>query len=181
MNDLFPSYEHVQGIGVTTPDDAIWGVGKRYNVPPYLPDSDSQNRTVLSAVLESARMLASSGYEVFVDGIVLPKQLRPILESFRNRQVAGQILPCKFRFIILRPSEETTLKRADQRILGLRDHEIIRGLDKQFLDIGDCEWFTLDSTDRPPEETADLVFHGINKLLFEFDIRLSTTGIVAQG
>lgn len=39
-------------------------------IPPYLPEADKQNRTVIEAFLEAAKRFARDGYDVLVDGVV---------------------------------------------------------------------------------------------------------------
>ena len=76
-------------------------------VPPHLPESNSQNQSVMSALLEAAKCYARGGYDVIVDGIVGPW----FLEPWRNAAKEG----CEIHYIILRAGKEETLRRALER------------------------------------------------------------------
>ena len=76
-------------------------------IPPYLPESNEQNKIVISAFLEAAKRFARGGYDVIVDGIVGPWFLRPWLDIIRENY--------EVHYIILRAGKEETMQRAIKR------------------------------------------------------------------
>ena len=40
-------------------------------IPPYLPESNEQNKVIIEAVLSAAKSFAHNGYDVIVDGIIV--------------------------------------------------------------------------------------------------------------
>jgi hypothetical protein len=74
-------------------------------VAPWLPESDSQNATVIGAIGAAAARYAEGGYDVVVDGIVGPWFLG------RFQQAIGSAVD-NLRYVVLRPSREVAQRRA---------------------------------------------------------------------
>ena len=102
-------------------------------VPPHLPESNSQNQIVMSALLEAAKCYARGGYDVIVDGIVGPW----FLEPWRNAAKEG----CEIHYIILRAGKEETLRRALERSKLDRktNLELVEAMWGQFCGLGPYE------------------------------------------
>lgn len=128
-------------------------------VPPWEPDAQAQNETVLSAALAAATRLAAGGYKVVLDGVVGPWLLHVV--HAENRTVGAHL-----RYVVLRPDLPTCLDRAlgrldeSPRVAGhppLTDESVIRHMWEQFADLADHEHHALDSSRLTAQETADLV------------------------
>ncbi|WP_444665116.1 AAA family ATPase [Cellulomonas sp. CW35] len=64
---------HPRAVHLHTDDVWHWVVSGA--VPPYLPEADAQNQTVLRVVAQAAFTYAEGGYLTVVDGIVGPWML----------------------------------------------------------------------------------------------------------
>ena len=53
-------------------------------IPPYLPESNEQNKVVMEAVFSAAESFAHNGYDVIVDGIIGPWFIGPLAKSCRG-------------------------------------------------------------------------------------------------
>ena len=127
-------------------DDFYHYLCKGY-VPPYLPESNEQNGIVIEAFLACARRFAQGGYDVLVDGIIGPWFLAPWLDAAR----AGT----EVHYIILRASEEETLRRATAREKLGRETNIavVQAMWPQFADLGEYERCAIDTTTLTAAET----------------------------
>ena len=73
-------------------------------IPPYLPESNEQNKVVIEALLSAAESFAHNGYDVIVDGIIGPWFIGPWQKAVEDGY--------EVHYIILRAEKEETLKRA---------------------------------------------------------------------
>jgi broad-specificity NMP kinase len=117
-------------------------------IPPYLPESNEQNRVVIEAFLEAAKRFARGGYDVIVDGIIGPWFIEPLQNLVREH--------VEVHYIILRADKEETLKRAVSRTKLNRktNMELVETMWKQFCSLGKYESHVIDTTSSSIEETV---------------------------
>ena len=148
LADSLPSSVHLHS-------DDFWHYIRQGRIAPYLPQAHRQNQTVIGALAQAAFAYAAGGYQVICDGIVGPW----FIEVFRTTAAARAV---SLHYVILRPDEATTLRRAVSRSdQALTDPQPIRSLYRQFTDIGTFEGHVLDTTQLTPQATADAVLHGL--------------------
>jgi RecA/RadA recombinase len=124
-------------------------------VPPWMPGTSRQNRTVISAIAAAAVQFADGGYDVFVDGIVGPWFLPHWL------QVAGRGRPT--HYLVLRPSRQTAALRATGRRApgDLVDPHPVAAMFDAFEDLGCFEAHVLDSSSQDLSATAAAIQEGL--------------------
>jgi hypothetical protein len=129
--------------------DDFWHAIVSGAIPPYLPESDAQNHTVMEVIRRAAWGYAQGGYVTIVDGIVGPW----MLSHFRSPGLA-EAAP-RLHYIVLRPNRDETLRRAQGRTApnALVDAEPIVALWRQFAELGAFEAHAIDTTDDDPERT----------------------------
>jgi predicted kinase len=133
--------ESPRSVHLHTDDLYTWIV--RGYIPPWLPESQDQNITIVEAIAGVADRLAEGGYDVIVDGVLGPW----FLEPFRGleRDVA---------YVVLRPSLVATEDRAAHRPEHpLQDLAVVTQMHAAFADLGPLEHHVIDSTDLTPEAT----------------------------
>lgn len=135
--------------------DDFWHAIVRGGIPPYLPESDTQNQTVVSAIAAAACSYALGGFTVIVDGVVGPWMLPHFLRS------AERLPEIRIHYIVLRPEREAALQRAQGRTQpgALVDAAPILNLWDQLEDLGELRSHALDTTHLTAEESASVV-HG---------------------
>lgn len=142
-------------LGVHLHTDDFWHFIRQGWIAPYLPQAHRQNEVVIDVVAGAAFGYAAGGYQVFCDGVVGPWFLGPFRAA-----AAARGLPLDY--VVLRPDEPTTLRRATGRAGGsLVDPQPIRSLYRRFTGLGDLEGHVLDSTRLTARETADTVRTGL--------------------
>jgi chloramphenicol 3-O-phosphotransferase len=136
--------------------DDFWHFIKRGYIEPYLAASHRQNEVVEGVLATAAFGYAAGGYQVICDGIVGPWFLGPFRDA-----AAKSGLP--LHYIVLRPDEQTALRRAVQRRRAgaLTDPRPVRQLHAAFADLGEFAAHALDTTDLSPEATAAAVSAGL--------------------
>ena len=140
--------------------DDFWHCIVSGAIPPYLPESDEQNQTVVRVTVDAAFTYAEGGYTVVVDGIVGPW----MLDHYRQGRREHPGLP--LHYLVLWPDRQETLGRAQGRTAAeaLVDEGPILQLWDQFADLGDLESHVIDSSHASPAETlvavADAVSSG---------------------
>lgn len=136
---------------------------RRGLVAPFLPESHRQNEVVLGVVADAAAGYAAGGYEVVCDGVVGPW----FLDVFRAAASARSVA---LHYVVLRPDEQTTLRRAGGRGAGaLTDPGPVRSLHQLFADLGDYEPQAIDSSGLDAETTAGAVRRGLDAGRFQLD------------
>ncbi|TYB43980.1 AAA family ATPase [Actinomadura chibensis] len=137
--------------------DDFWHFIAAGAVPPYLPESDRQNQTVLRVIALAALTYAEGGYTVVVDGIIGPW----MLHHFQRAQRDDPATP--MHYIVLRPARETTLARAQARTGpdALTAEEPVLAMWDQFADLADLERHVLDTGGQSPDETLEAVRHAL--------------------
>jgi chloramphenicol 3-O-phosphotransferase len=113
-------------------------------VRPYLPEAETQNAVVLTAVVRSAAAIAEGGYDVIVEGIIGTWFL-PHFHGLTGLRVD---------YLVLLPSLEATLDRANARTAShLRDPGPITGLHGAFP----RDSHAIDTTGQEPSLTVSRV------------------------
>ena len=122
-------------------------------VPPYLPESDEQNQTVVRAIVHAAYTYAEGGYTVVVDGIVGPWMLDHYRAGLREHPGLS------LHYLVLRPGRQETLSRARARLgpEALVEEEPILQLWNQFADLDDLESHVIDTSHHSAAETLQVV------------------------
>ncbi|MGO3325985.1 AAA family ATPase [Gordonia sp. (in: high G+C Gram-positive bacteria)] len=129
----------VYDLGVHLHTDDFWHYIVAGAIPPYQPESATQNDTVLDVIAGAAFTYAAGGYTTIVDGIVGPW----MLDHFR-----GHSSDVDVHYVILRPDRETTLARAQERTAhdALTDRDPVIAMWDQFADLGEYEAHVLDTS-----------------------------------
>ena len=129
--------------------DDFWHVIRRGAVAPYRRQAHRQNTIVITALARAASAYAGGGYHVIVDGIIGPW----FIELFRT---AAEMPPDRIHYLILRPDEATTLRRAaDRGDDALTALEPLRTMYRQFTELGSYERHVINSAGLTPAGTAD--------------------------
>lgn len=142
--------------------DDFWHYIVSGGIPPYLPESHDQNETVMEVLRSAAFACAAGGYLTLVDGIVGPWMLHHFLGS-------GDIGDAPvLHYIVLRPSREETLRRAQSRGTrdALVDSSAVVSLWDQFSDLGEWERHALDTTSQSPSDTVAAVQAAMNSATY---------------
>ncbi|GAQ65309.1 hypothetical protein SsS58_05718 [Streptomyces scabiei] len=148
--------------------DDFWRYIKQGWIAPYLPEAHEQNQVVLQVLVSAAFGYAEGGYHVICDGIVGPW----FIDLFR---VTARERALPLSYVILRPDQHTTLKRATSRAAdALTDPEPIRSLHGQFSNLGLYEAHVLDSTTLTAQTTADSILQGVTRGSYLLDPSDST-------
>ena len=129
-------------------DDFYHYIKKGY-IPPWETASKDQNEAVIRAASACAGQYALGGYEVYVDGVVGPW----FLGSWRELARQGVDL----RYIILRPSQETAVKRALEREQNQEfplTEETVRAMWRDFAALGPYEAHAVNTEGQSPAESA---------------------------
>ncbi|SQD99693.1 conserved hypothetical protein [Parafrankia sp. Ea1.12] len=136
--------------------DDFWHFIRQGAIAPYLPEAHHQNTIVIDVVARTAFGYAAGGYDVICDGISGPW----FLDAFRAARTASGI---ELHYLVLRPDEATTLRRATSRTAtdALTDPEPIRSLHHQFSSLDILEPHVLDSSGMDPAATAEVALRGI--------------------
>lgn len=141
----FPRAVHVH-------TDDFWHAIVAGAIPPYLPESDAQNHTVMEVIRRAAWAYAEGGYVTIVDGILGPW----MLPHFRRD---GSEPAPRLHYIVLRPDRDETLRRAQARTApdALVDAEPIASLWAQFAELGSLERHVIDTTGQDAGDTLRAV------------------------
>ncbi|GGF04872.1 AAA family ATPase [Mycetocola zhadangensis] len=138
--------------------DDFWHYIVSGGLPPFLPESDTQNHTVLDVIAGAACTYAEGGFAVIVDGIVGPWMLPHF-----DRARANHGHP-RCDYIVLRPTRGIALERAQQRTAtdALVDETPILSLWDQFSDLGDLEQHVIDTSRHRPDDTLLAVLDAVS-------------------
>lgn len=141
---------------VHVPTDSFYNWICAGYVPPYLPESERQNRVVLSVMIEAACAYSAGGYEVILDGVMGRWMLEPFDAVCRERGL-------DLSYVVLRPSLDVTLTRAVTREGEgeLREADPITELHGAFSELGELERHVIDSSGQSPDETAMAIKDGL--------------------
>lgn len=133
--------------------DDFWRAIVAGAVPPYLPEADAQNHTVLDVIAGAAYTYAAGGFTTVVDGIVGPWMLGHVLAEARRHPTVP------LHYVVLRPARDVALARAQARTApdALVDEIPIRTMWDQFADLGRFESHVVDTTAQDAAATVDAV------------------------
>lgn len=133
--------------------DDFWHAIVSGSVPPYRPEADEQNQTVMRVISTAASAYAAGGFVVVVDGIVGPWMLHHFLDPgpIRSRP--------PLHYVVLRPSRDETLRRAQGRTEpnALIDEAPILAMWQHFSALRTLEHHVIDTTGHAPSETLTAV------------------------
>lgn len=141
--------------------DDFWRFIAAGAIPPYLPESDAQNQTVMRVISGAAREYAAGGYLTVIDGIIGPWMLHHFSDLVA---VQEQAKAPRLHYVVLRPSRDETVRRAQGRTGpdALVDEGPIVSLWDQFADLDGLEAHVIDTTDQNTVETMDAVAAAIS-------------------
>ncbi|WP_294179716.1 AAA family ATPase [uncultured Schumannella sp.] len=133
--------------------DDFWHYIVSGAIPPYMPESDDQNHTVMQVIRKAAFTYAAGGFLTIIDGIIGPW----MLHHFRDAEHARD--RPRLHYVVLRPSRDETLRRAQARTTpdALVDEDPIASLWEQFADLGELENHVIDTTTQNSSETLAAV------------------------
>lgn len=139
---------HLPGVPkVHVHSDDFWGNIKHGHIPPWLPESDEQNRMVMQIAADVSGSYAHHGYLVALDGVVRPWWL-PAFEA----------LGLPMHYVVLRPPVEDAIARCTARGGdSLTDPAVVADLHGQFADLGAHGRHILDTTGLDRGGTLDAV------------------------
>lgn len=143
-------------------DDFYQYIRKGY-LSPWMDGAGDQNQTMIESVAASAKRFSEGGYEVFVDGVIGPWFIEPWMNIAREG--------VDVRYIVLRPSEQTTVSRAadrEQRPYFPLTADIVKGVWQSLTNLGEYEPNVVDTTGLTIEESVVL----IQKRLLAADFRI---------
>ncbi|BDH58200.1 AAA family ATPase [Tsukamurella sp. PLM1] len=138
--------------------DDFWHNIVRGAIPPYRPESEPQNHTVVGVIATAAFGYAEGGYTTIVDGIVGPWMLHHYLRAQAHHPDIAM------HYTILRPDRATALSRAQQRTGpdALTDAGPVLAAVDQFADLGGYAAHALDTTALTVAQTVDAVHAAVN-------------------
>jgi predicted kinase len=139
--------------------DWWWTTIVKGHIPPWLPEAEEQNRTVVRSFAAAAVAMAGGGFPTVLEGVIGPWMLDEVL----SLAAAARL---QVHYVVLRPTLEVSLHRAtsragEERVAGhpaLSDPEPVRMLWHQFADLGQFERNVVDNTSMRPDEAAEHVF-----------------------
>ena len=153
-NSVYPAAAHIH-------TDDFYGYIRKGFIPPWEPESNAQNATMIRAVAACAEEYCRGGYEVFIDGVVGPW----FLEDWRGLAAKG----LDVRYVILKPNLQETIRRADARESAPRlSRETVEHMWNDFDRLGEYETHTVDTTCQSASESAEV----IRRMLDAGDFRL---------
>ena len=132
-------------------DDFYQYIRKGY-IAPWREGSGDQNETIIESAAASAKQFSYGGYEVFIDGVIGPWFLAPWIKI---AQEGGDV-----RYIVLRPDEQTTVKRATEREQKEDfplNHATLKKLWSSLSDLGQYEPHAVDTTAHTVDESVMLI------------------------
>lgn len=136
--------------------DDFWTWIRPHAIPAYSPQAHQQNSIIMGVIVEAAFGFARGGYHVVLDGVVGPWFVDQFVQAARAFDIG-------MRYVVLRPSEDTTVQRAVERGHGsLTDPNAVRAMYDQFRELGPYEKHVIDSTGLSSTVTAALVRRAIS-------------------
>ncbi|WP_159718870.1 phosphotransferase-like protein [Geminicoccus flavidas] len=127
--------------------DDFWHFIKCGAVPPYLPDADEQNQTLMQALAQATAAYARGGFFVVVDGIVGPWFLQPF-----------RAVEAPLHYVVLRVPLPIALERCRRRGGDtLTASGPISSLHEQFATLGALERHAIDLDGHGPEQALAAV------------------------
>ncbi len=146
--------------------DDFWKFIRSGMVPPYLPEADEQNQTVVQVIRNAALAYSRGGFVVVVDGVIGPW----MLDHFRDigagssGNAAGAGVDgfdgggMRLHYVVLRPSKSETLRRAQARKPpALVEEEPLVSMWTSFAELAQWERHVSDTTRDDRAETLSVV------------------------
>lgn len=145
--------------------DDFWHYIVSGAIAPFAPESHDQNQTVMQVISNAAFTYATGGFVVIIDGIIGPW----MLAHFRD--TGGTPKASRLHYVVLRPSREEALRRAQSRTAldALVDEEPIVSMWDQFSDLGKLEGHVIDTTSQNSPETLTVVRDAVEEGRFLLD------------
>ncbi|WP_016906525.1 AAA family ATPase [Streptomyces xiaopingdaonensis] len=145
--------------------DDFWHSIASGAIPPHLPESDDQNRTVMRVIQGAASTYATGGFVTVVDGVVGPW----MLGHFRD--VGTGLGVPRLHYVVLPPTQDETVRRAQGRTApdALVEEAPILSLWHQFADLRALEPHALDTTGQAPADTLRTVTDAVASSRFVLD------------
>lgn len=142
--------------------DDFWRYIVSGGIAPFELEAHSQNHVVLHVIASAAFRYAGGGFVTVVHGVVGPWMLHYFLDQ--SRQHPDVLL----HYVVLRPSLEVTLRRAQQRTAptALTDEIAVLSVWDQFADLGKLETHAFDTSQQTPGTSLDLIAEGIEDQRF---------------
>jgi broad-specificity NMP kinase len=133
-------------------------------VEPWREESYRQNFVIADALTAAAAAYARARYDVLVDGVIGPWLLQPWLKVARAENI-------DLRYIVLRPSEASTLAREASRNhpQGRLDEAVMRKMWAAFSALGAYEAHVLDTTSQDKTETAAVLLEALRAGKFKLE------------
>ena len=137
--------------------DDFYAYVRKGFVPPWKPEAQAQNVTIMEALAASAAIYARGGYEVAVDGIVGPWFFDPWRAQASEHGL-------DLRYVALIPGEAETVARAMARTSGgaMVDPEVVRTMWQAFQQFPPPAESVLDSSGQTPAETVAALREGLD-------------------
>jgi hypothetical protein len=143
--------------GVLVEGDSFFQAVKSGWVEPWVPESASQNETVIDALGASACRYARGGYVVVVEGIIGPW----FLDRFRS-ELNGPL-----HYVVIRPTRTAAFARAAGRAARPGDSpDAVTKMYDEFQAIGVYERCVVDNSMQTLTETVDAVVKGLESGTF---------------
>lgn len=151
--------------------DDFWHYIVSGGIPPFLPESDAQNQTVVDVIAGAAATYAAGGFTVVVDGIVGPW----MLPRYRRLLADPEL---DLYYVVLRPERAESLARARARTApgALVDEGPILSLWDQFAQLNELDAHAIDTTRHSAAETVDVVVEAIAGGRYRLDRRAEKGG-----
>ena len=147
--------------GVHLPTDHCYHWIVTGYVPPWKPQANTQNTTVIEAIASSTARYSAGGYHVVVDGNIGPWFLERFVDATGHP-------PAGVDYIVLRPARQIALARATRRTgdRDLTDPEPITAMYDAFEDLGSFERHVVDTTHQDPAATLAVIIQGLDSGAF---------------
>jgi energy-coupling factor transporter ATP-binding protein EcfA2 len=137
------------GLSALVAGDSFFGFLDQGAVPPWLPEANGQNRTVIRAAASAAGALADGGYTVVFDGVVGPW----LLPEFAITTGLDRL-----HYVVLMPEERLCVQRVKSRVgHGFTDLAATRHMYAQFADAALDRRHLLMRPPDDPEATAAII------------------------
>lgn len=151
---------HLPGVPkVHVHSDDFWGNIKHGHIPPWLPESDDQNRMVCQIAADVSARYARQNYFVALDGVVRPWWLP-----------AFKALGLPLHYLVLRPPVEDAIARCTARGGdSLTDPTVVADLYAQFADLGAYGKHVLDTAGLDRTATLDAVIAALESGAFRLN------------
>ena len=140
--------------GVLLDGDGFFSSVKAGWVPPWLPESGTQNATVIDALGAAASRFARGGYLVIVDGILGPW----FLERFSAE------LTAPLHYVVVRPNRNAAFARAAARPPRPGDSaDAVAKMYDEFESLGVYERCVIDNSMQPLDATVMAIAEGLER------------------